>query len=147
VRDAHRLIIRDVDPESVSDLLRAPRTGPSPMRATPVAAPDPRYVGAFNGGAVGRPDPSAKAILHVLAKSVVRRELCHLATLGTAIRVPLRCRGSVVEESATGGGVPAQLARDRRGRPTRAAGDCPDPTRSRSPYSRAGQTHPSATCN
>src|SRR5699024_6466908 len=37
--DAHGLIIREVDPEPVRDLLRAPRQGPRPVLAVRLVAP------------------------------------------------------------------------------------------------------------
>src|SRR6266542_4588730 len=41
VRDPHRPIMGEVDPEPVGDLLRAPRAGPAPVLTTPVTPPDP----------------------------------------------------------------------------------------------------------
>jgi hypothetical protein len=63
VRDAHGLILREVDPQPVGDLLGAPRRGPPPVLTAPVTltagqhapihavvAGDPRVSGLFAQG-------------------------------------------------------------------------------------------------
>src|SRR2546421_272047 len=46
VRDPHRFIIREVDPEPVRDLLRAPRCCPAPVGPASMVSPDPPHIRA-----------------------------------------------------------------------------------------------------
>src|SRR5918995_596068 len=113
VRDPHRLILREVNPQSVRDLLRAPRPRPTPILAPPVSTTDPGHIGTRHELAVRPGDPPREAVLHVLAKPFVLGELGDLRAAGTPLCVPLRCRRPVLEAIRASGGVAAELPRDR----------------------------------
>ena len=127
VRDPHRLIIGEVDPQPARDLLRAPRLGPAPVLTAAVAAPDPANIGTWHRRAVGCGDPAGKPVLHVLPQRVIAGELGHLRAPSTPIGVPLRGRGPVLQQAATGRGVAAYLSRDRRRRPADPPSDLANP--------------------
>jgi hypothetical protein len=127
VRDPHGPIIGEVDPESVGDLLRAPRPGPAPVRAAPVTPPNPTNLGTWHRRAVGRGDPAGEPVLHVLAQRVVGGELGQLRAPGAPVGMPLRRRGAIVQTAAAGRGVTAQLPRDRCGVSAEPARDLAHP--------------------
>ena len=56
VADPHRLIIGEVHPQPVGDLLRTPRPGPAALLPAAVTAPDPAHLRPRHRRAVGRGD-------------------------------------------------------------------------------------------
>ena len=114
VRDPHDLIIGEVGPEPVRDLLRAPRRGPAPVGPASVAPPDPPHVRARHSPASWPGDRAGQPVLHVGPQGLVRGELRDLRPPGPPASVPLGRRGPVLHRAAPGRGVPAQLAGDRR---------------------------------
>ena len=121
VRDPHRLIIGEVDPQPVGDLLRAPRRGPAAVLPAAVATTDPAHLRAGTGCPSGRSTARAAGPARTRA-AVVGGELRDLRAPGAPIGVPLRGRGPVVQPAAPGRGVAAQLPRDRRRRAAQLAG-------------------------
>src|SRR5690625_5209319 len=68
VVDTHERIIREVELESLGDLLRIPRQRPPPVLSTRLVQPLPRwYLGADDDRAVGSADTPGEPFLHVLA--------------------------------------------------------------------------------
>jgi hypothetical protein len=87
VRDPHGVIIGEVDPEPVRDLLRAPRGRPAAVRAAPMPATDPPDRRAGHRRAVRGHDRAREPVLHVLPQRIVGGELGHLRAPGTPIGV------------------------------------------------------------
>src|SRR4029453_3063195 len=104
----------EVDPEPARDLLRAPRPGPAPILTAAVTAPDPANLRTWHRRAVGRGGPAGQPGLHVPPERIVAGELGPLGALGTPIGMPLRGRGSILQQATTGRGVAAYLSRDGR---------------------------------
>ena len=87
VRDPHRLIIGEVDPQPVRDLLRAPRRRPAPVLAPRPVATDPRAPsGPATGVAVRRGDRPGEPLLHVLAQPRRWRRAWPSSAAGRAAR-------------------------------------------------------------
>src|SRR4051794_8943988 len=127
VRDAHRVIIREVQRQSVGDLRRAPRVGPAAVFAASVTAPDPAHIRTRYGPAVGRRDFAGEPLLHVLTQPRVGGQLGRLRPPRPPLGMPLRGRGPILQPAAAGRGVAAQLARDRRRSPPDTPRDLPHP--------------------
>ena len=75
VRYSHGLIMGEIDPEPVRDLLGAPRACPASILSWPVTATDPAHLGSWHELAIGAGDNATKAILNIPAKLVVLSEL------------------------------------------------------------------------
>ena len=114
VRGPHRLIIGEIDPQTVSNLLRAPRASPTAVLAAPVTAPDPANVRASNSLPVRAGDHPSEPVLHVSPQRVVPGQLGQLRAPTTSIGMPLHSRGPILQVTAASRGVTAQLTRDRR---------------------------------
>src|SRR5918911_759061 len=114
VRDPHRLIIGEIDPQAVSNLLRAPRSGPPAVLATPVTTPNPANVPASNSLPVRAGARPSEPVLHVSPQRIVPGQLGQLRAPATSIRMPLPSRGPILQVTAASRGVTAQLTRDRR---------------------------------
>ena len=114
VRDAHGLIIGEIDPEAVGDLLWAPGPGPAPIRSAAVASADEPHIGAWHQLAVGSGDRAGQAVLHVRLQPSVRGELGHLGAAGAPFCVPLRGRRPIGHPVTASRGVAAKLPRNRR---------------------------------
>ena len=126
----HRLIIGEVGPESVRDLLRAPRVRPAPILTTPVPTTDPPNLRAWHSHAVGGRDRACEALLHVLPQRVVRGEAwppsgawhaCRHATGRSSPDTPGRRRGlrrcdAAPARSSTGIGPSAERSHEPRSR-------------------------------
>src|SRR5712691_8248275 len=113
----------EVDAQSIRDLLGTPRVGPAAVSTTAVPTTDPAHLGSQHELAIGSGDRAGETVLHVLAKLLVLSELGDLRAAGSALRVPLGRRGPILQSIRAGGGVAAQLPRDRRWRPTDPASD------------------------
>jgi hypothetical protein len=127
VGDPHRLIIREVELDPTGDLFWAPRPRPAPILPPSMATTDPGHLRTGHRAAVGTDDRPGEPVLHIEPQRVVGGELCPLWTPGLPIGMPLRGRGPMVQGSATGRSVAAQVALDRRRRPAQPAGDLPHP--------------------
>jgi hypothetical protein len=114
VRDPHRLIIGEIDPEPVSDLLRAPRLPPAAIRAAAVTPATPAHLGAGHSDPVRSLHGAGETVLDVSSQLAVGGELRCLRTLGAQIGVPLRDRGAILKRTTASRGIAAQLAGDRR---------------------------------
>src|SRR5216683_1529786 len=113
VRDPHGLIIREIGPQPVRDLLRAPRPGPAPIRPATVTASDPGHIRAGHSHATRPGDRASEPVLHILPQDLVRSQFCDLRTPCPQICVPLSGHGPVLQPATPGCSVPAQLPRDR----------------------------------
>src|SRR5216683_704741 len=137
VRDPHGLIIREIGPQPVRDLLRAPRPGPAPIRLAISRTPHPRTlkiaISSRSSNDKYRPDGGARLTGRIPPLSRNHRvptagdtpALMPASSLGIprAIATQNRCRSSRL---ATGGrpgeriaGRPARPAAHPRGRPIR----------------------------
>jgi hypothetical protein len=123
VADPHGLILGELHPQPVGDLLRAPPAHPAPVTAM-------RLVPALPGRAIRAEDrPTAvphdagEPVLDLPAQPVVDHQLGDLRPPGTPLGMPLRDRGLVVQPVGARGGVAAQFTSDRRRAPTQSSGD------------------------
>ena len=71
--DSHGLIVGEIDPEPVRDLLGAPRCRPPSILSGPMTATDPAHLGAWHQLTIGAGDNATETILDVPAKLVVPR--------------------------------------------------------------------------
>src|SRR5690625_3421795 len=126
--DSHSHIIREVDPQPVRYLLRAPRGEPFTVRPVWLAQPLPRR-GAWTShdASVLVADHPSQAVFHVLAKARIAHELSHLRTLRGFLGVPLGHPRPILHRPATGGGVTSQLPRNGRRIPPQSASDLTHP--------------------
>ena len=125
--DPHRLIFGEVDPEPVRDLLRTPRSRPTPVPTAAVATVGPLRIGARHQLTVRPHDHAGGPVLHIPTQRLARSELAHLRPAGAPLRVPLRGRRPILQAIRASGRVAAQLSRDRRGRATHPASDLTHP--------------------
>src|SRR3954454_16515925 len=125
VADAHRLIAGKVEPQPLSDLLRAPRPGPLPVLPPPLPTALPGHDRPAEGSPAGDSDHAGQPVLHISLQRRVDRQFRWLRAAGGPVGVPLRGRRPVVQATAARGGVAAQLPRDRRGRPPQPASHLP----------------------
>ena len=142
VADAHGLIIGEVDPEPVRDLLRAPRRRPSPVLRCGLLRPFQRGLpgpatGVPSGGATS---PASRSWTYSRSRSL-RDQLRGLRAPRAPLGLPLRDRRPVLQLAAPGRRVAAQLARDRRRVAAEPAGDLTHadalgPAAARSPHAR-----------
>src|SRR5579863_671960 len=127
VADPHRLIIGEVDLQSVRDLLRAPRHSPAPVLAARLVSPFPRRCLWPSDSPVRPPHLAGESRLHILTQPRIGGELRGLRTPRQHLRLPLRDRRPVLKLATTRGHIPAQLPRDRRRRTTKPTRDRPNP--------------------
>ena len=123
--DAHRLVLRIVEPQAPSDLFRAPRRGPSSVLPGSVTAALPRHGRPVDRRPVRGDDRAGQTILHGLPQRRVDRQLGWLWAARRAVGVPLCGRRPVVQTAPTGSRVPPQFPGDGRCGPLQAAGDLP----------------------
>src|SRR5438046_2876009 len=71
MRDPHRVILGEVDPEPIRDLLRTPRRCPAPVLTTAVPTTSKAHFWAGHRLAVGPRDRADEPLLHVLAQRVI----------------------------------------------------------------------------
>ena len=131
MRDPHGIIIGEVGPQPVRDLLRAPRCRPAPVLAAAVPPADPADLRAFSAGPIGPPHRTRQAVLHVVPQRLVHGELGGLGAPGAPVGMPLGRRGPVLQAPAAGRGIAPQLPRDRRSRAAGPPGDLPHPAATR----------------
>ncbi len=124
VADAHGLVIGELDPEPVRDLLRAPSSHPPAVRAIWLVAPFPLSRRRPSGRrSVRAPHLAREPFGHIVPQTVVLDELGRLGTTSDQLGLPLRDRRPILQLSAAGGRISAQLPGDRRRAPTQPAGD------------------------
>ena len=126
VRDPHRLIIGEVDPEPVGNLLRTPCGRPPAVLTPTVASADPTNLRSQNRNPARSGQRTGQPVLHILAQPLVGDELADLRTTRLPFGLPLRDDGPIVQRAAAGRRVAAQLPGDRRRRPAQMAGDLSD---------------------
>ena len=96
------------------DQLGAPRPGPGAVLAVGLAqAGEARRWRTWHDRSVRQTDLAIQTLLDVGAKARVRDELRYLGSLGRHVGLPLRDRRPIATRSVAGGGVAAQLTRDR----------------------------------
>src|SRR6266581_401646 len=127
VRDPHGIIIGEVRPQPVRDLLRAPRGRPAPVLAAPVTPTDPADVRAFRPGPIlGPPHRAGEPVLDIAPQRLVHGQPGGLRAPGPPAGVPLGRAGPVLQAAAAGRGIAPQLPGNRRCRPTQLARDLAD---------------------
>src|SRR5690606_36396568 len=90
VADAHGLIIREVDLQTVRDLLRTPRGHPPPILPMRLVQPLPyRRLRPDDDAAVRPAHVAGETLLDVLTQPVVGREPCSLRSLRSLLSFPL----------------------------------------------------------
>ena len=87
--DPHRLIMAEIHPQPVRDLLRAPGLRPAPVRSAAVATTNKGHLGAGHRLAVGPCDLPGETVGHIVPQSLAasletfgrlaRRSACHCA--------------------------------------------------------------------
>src|SRR6516162_4670324 len=105
------------------DLLGAPGLRPAPVLAPTVSPADPPNLGAVHRPAVRALHSPRETILHIPSQLGVHGQLGRPRTSRPPVCMPLRSRRLVLQTTATGRGVPAQLPRDRRRRTTKLTRD------------------------
>ena len=133
VADAHALVIRVVEPQTLSDLLRAPRPRPASALPRPVSASLPGHGRPRHRSAARSDDGPSEPFPYIGPQRRTRRELRPLRTARRPFRMPLRGGCPVIQVAAPRRRVAPQLARDRRRRPSRATCDLPHAKTSRPP--------------
>ncbi len=111
--DAHSLIVREVDRQAASNLLRAPGICPSPMLPRSVPAALPVYSRARSRSTIRSDDDPSQPLLHIGSQCRVERKLRRLGAASRSLGMPLSCRRSILQITASGRGVAPQLPRDR----------------------------------
>src|ERR1700733_7794305 len=127
MRDAHRLIIGEVNAQTSGDLLRTPRLSPAAVLPRPVTPPAPADL-RTRDAPVRALHFSGEAVLHIAPQLRVDRELGRLRPLGAPVGMRLRGRGPILRPAAAECRVTLQLSGDRRRRTTQLTRDLPDPT-------------------
>ena len=82
VRNPHGLIMGEIDPEPVRDLLRAPRCCPPSILSGPMTATGPAHLGSRHQLAIRAGDQPTQTILNVFAEGVVGGQLENLGATG-----------------------------------------------------------------
>jgi hypothetical protein len=121
--DAHGLIVREVNQQAASDLLRAPGVCPSPVLPWSMPTALPGYGRAGNRNPAWRDDDASQSFLHIGLQCRIERKLRLLWAASSSLGVPLRCRRAILEAAASGSGVAPQLPRDRRRCPAKPPSD------------------------
>src|SRR4051794_26983416 len=94
--DPHRLIIGEVNAQSTSDLLRAPRRSPASVLTRSVTTPTPAHLRARDAPVRALHFPG-KPVLHIASQLRVERELGRLRSPGAPVGMRLRGRGRYSE--------------------------------------------------
>ena len=102
VRDPHGLIMGEIDPEPVRDLLRTPRLRPPTISPPAVMATRPLHFRPWHHPTVRVGDHPTQTIPHIPAQFVVGRQLGDLRAAGTPLSVPLRRRGPIDHPTTAG---------------------------------------------
>src|SRR3990172_4979891 len=82
VRDPHRVIIGEVDPQPVRDLLGTPRLRPTAVLTATMPTTDPSHIRPRHQPAVWLGNRASEALLHVVAQRVARGEEARSAGRG-----------------------------------------------------------------
>src|SRR4029077_13494597 len=80
--DAHGGVIREVDRQASSDLLRAPGTRPSAVLPASMSSPFPRYRRARNRNAARSFDQPRQPVLDIGLQGRVQQKICLLWSSG-----------------------------------------------------------------
>lgn len=81
-------IIGEVDPQPSTDLLRAPRHAPAPVRPAAVTSPLPRHVRSRDRPTSGVGDRASESCLDIVAQLVVGGERGSLGAPGGEFGIP-----------------------------------------------------------
>ena len=112
VTDAHRLMVREVEPQAMGNLLRAPCRSPTPVLPRSVSATFPRYCRPGNRSSAWQYDYAGQSILHIFSQQRVGRQLCRLRPAACPFSMPLRRRCPILQAAAARRGIaPAALVR------------------------------------
>ncbi|EDP61099.1 Integrase, catalytic region [alpha proteobacterium BAL199] len=123
VADAHGLVVREVEPQAASDLLRAPCPGPSPILPRAMPSAFPRYRRAGDQGATRSDDDTRQSFLHIGPQGRLRGKFRPLRPTGGSVGMPLRSRCTILQAAVVGGCIAAYLPGDRRSGPADTASD------------------------
>src|SRR5215210_4264881 len=127
MRDAHRVIIGEVQAQPVGDLLRTPRPRPTAIPPATAAPADPRDARAAHGDTTGSFGNAGQPVLHIAPQLGIDGELGWLGPPRPPVGMPLRGRRAIVKPAAARRRVAPQLPRNRRRRPTEPAGNLAHP--------------------
>jgi len=111
--DAHRLVVRKVDPQAAGDLLRTPRSGPSSILLLAVPPSLPRHDRPARRNAA-RSDDAGQLLFDMAAQSGILRKLRCLWTTCRSFSVPLSGRRVILQTAAPGGRVAPYLVSAER---------------------------------
>ena len=125
VADAHGFIVREVEPQALGDLLRAPRLGPAPVLPGTVPPALPGHGRPGHRGPARGSNHASQPVLHIRPQRRASCKLRRLRAPGGPFSMPLRDSRPVVQAAAARRGVAPQLPRDRRRRPPCLPGDLP----------------------
>src|SRR5882762_9538019 len=121
VTDAHRLILREIEPKAPGDLFGTPRHRPASALAMHGPAPLPYDIRSPNGRPVRPGDRTGKPALHIIPQGLVDRQLRWFWALCGSVCMPL-CRGrSILPGAVALGGIAPELTRYRARRPVQLA--------------------------
>ena len=93
--DAHGLIVREVDRQAASNLLRAPGVCPPSILPRSMPAAFPAHSRAGNRSPTPSDDEPCQSFLHIGSQCRVERKLRLLWTASRSIGMPLRCRRAI----------------------------------------------------
>ena len=111
--DAHGLIVREVDRQAASNLLRAPGVCPPSILPRSMPAAFPAHSRAGNRSPTPSDDEPCQSFLHIGSQCRVERKLRLLWAASRSIGMPLRCRRAILQAAASGCSVAPQLPRNR----------------------------------
>lgn len=125
-------------PQTLRNLLGAPRHTPSPLLSRPMPASLPRHDRPANRSSVLGNDLAGQPILHIRPQRRADRKFCTLWSTCRPLSVPLRRASPILETAASRRRVAPQFSRDgRRSRCLDTIWHLPSGRRSRSRLHRA----------
>jgi hypothetical protein len=98
--DAHRLIVKKVVLQAVSNLLRAPGRCPTSLLARSMSATFPEHRRSENRSTTWSNDYASQPILHICPQHCVQRQLCRLRATSGPFSMPLRRGGPIIQGAA-----------------------------------------------
>ncbi len=116
VADPHGVVVREVEPQAVSDLLWAPPPGPAPVLPTPMPPALPRHHRPGRRSPAWGSNRARQPILHIRPQRSVDCKSRCLRSPSGPLGVPLRRDGPVFEAAAACRRVAPQFARNGRSR-------------------------------
>lgn len=114
VRNAHGRIIREVNLQTVGNLLRRPAIDPLAVTTMRLVAADERSLPRSGDRApLSIVDLALQAVLDILVQTWVHHQLGRLGPSGRQFGLPLRHRRPILELATASRSVAGQLPRDR----------------------------------